>query len=96
MKGRFHVKDTFEIPSRQIFVMAGSVVEGEISAGMFVHIPLNSLAAITFRIHCIEAARRQGGEDVCLCFESQGKAGELLCGLNIENETFEVTTEGSD
>jgi hypothetical protein len=96
MKGRFHVKDTFEVPSGQIFVMAGSVVEGEISAGMFVHIPLNSLAAMTLRIHCIEAARRQDGDDVCLCFESQGKAGEFLRGLNIRNETFDVTTEGSD
>jgi hypothetical protein len=96
MNGRFHVKDTFEVPSRQIFVMAGSVIEGGISAGMFVHFPLNSIDVMTVRIHCIEVARRQGGDDVCLCFEAQGKAGELLRGLNIGNETFDVTTEGSD
>jgi hypothetical protein len=30
---KFYVKDTFEIPDRRLFVMAGSVVEGEVRAG---------------------------------------------------------------
>jgi hypothetical protein len=93
---RFHVRDTFEIPDQKLFVMAGSVVEGEIRTGMLVHIPFNSSFATTARIHSIEFARRQGGEDVCLCIESEPELAEFLRDLNIGDETFEVTADGSD
>lgn len=63
---RFHVRDTFEIPDRQLFVMAGSVVEGEMRAGMFVRAPFNPSLDMTAWIHSIEFARRHGGEYVCL------------------------------
>jgi hypothetical protein len=87
---KFHVRDTFEIPDRKLFVMAGSIVEGKISAGMFVHVPCNLSLHLTTRIHCIEFARRKDGEDVCLCIESQPEAAEILRGLNLGDETFEV------
>ncbi len=93
---RFHVRDTFEIPGRQLFVMAGSVVEGEIRAGMFVRVPLNSSLGMSVRIHCIEFSRRHGGEDVCLCIESETELAEVLRGLDFGGETFEITTDGAD
>ena len=93
---KFHVRDTFEIPDRQLFVLAGSIVEGEIRAGMFVRVSFNSSLDMTVRINCIEFARRQGGEDVCLCIESEPELAEMLRGLDIGDETFEVTTDGSD
>ena len=76
--------------------MAGSIVEGEIRAGMFVHIPLNSSLASTARIHSIEFARRQDREDVCLCIESEPELAEFLRDLNIGDETFEISADGSD
>jgi len=93
---RFHVKDTFEIPDRKLFVMAGSIVEGEIQTGMFVRVPFNSSLVMTARIHSIEFAHRQGGEDVCLCIESEPELAEILRGLDIGDETFEITKDGSD
>lgn len=93
---KFHVKDSFEIPDWKLFVMAGSIVEGEIRTGMFVHIPFNSSLATTDRIHSIEFARRQGGEDVCLCIESEPELAEFLHDLNIGGEIFEVIEDGSD
>jgi hypothetical protein len=94
---RFHVRDTFEIPDRKLFVMAGEIVEGEIRAGMFVRVPFNSALEMTARIHSIEFARRLGGsEDVCLCIESEPDALDLWRGLKIGDETFEITTDGSD
>ena len=44
---------------------------------MFVHIPFNSSFATTARIHSIEFARRQGGEDVCLCIKAEPELAEL-------------------
>lgn len=77
--------------------MAGSIVEGEIRNGMFVHIPFNSSLVMTARIHSIEFVRRQGGgEDVCLCIKSELELAEVLRGLSIGDEIFEVSTEGSD
>ena len=88
---KFHVKDTFELPDRKLFVMAGSIVEGEIHAGMFVHIAFNSSSATTARIYSIEFARRRGGEDVCLCIEADPELAEVMRDLNISDETCEVT-----
>jgi hypothetical protein len=93
---KFHVKDTFELPDRKLFVMAGSIVEGEIQKGMFIRVPCNTLLDMTARIHSIEFARRQGGsEDVCLCIESEPELLAILRGLNIGDETFDITKDGS-
>ena len=94
---RFHVKDTFVIEG-MYFVLAGSVVEGEIRPGMFVRIRFNSSMAMTARIDCIELARRLGGhEDTCLCIRYTNQEElEIWRGLDIGGETFEVTTDDSD
>jgi hypothetical protein len=94
---KFYVRDTFEIPDRRLFVMAGSIVEGEIRAGMFLRVGFDSALDMTARIHSIEFARRLGGEDdVCLCFEAEPELLEIWRGLKIGDETFEVTQDGSD
>tara|TARA_R110002096_G_scaffold168538_14_gene339417 strand:+ start:3177 stop:3470 length:294 start_codon:yes stop_codon:yes gene_type:complete len=95
---KFHVKDTFTIEGRPHFVLAGSIVEGEIRPGMFVRVPFNSSTAMTARIDCIEFARRLGGhEDTCLCIRcTEPEELEIWRGLDIGDETFEVTTDGSD
>jgi len=53
---------------------------------------------MTARIDCIEFARRLGGhEDICLCIRyTEPKELELWRGLDIGDEIFEVTTDGSD
>lgn len=93
---KFHVRDTFEIPDRKLFVMAGSIVEGEIRRGMFVRVPLNSETGIRLLIDSIEFARRQDGEDVCLCFGYGPNFTEILRGMSFRDETFEVAAEGGD
>ena len=92
---KFHVRDTFEITDRNLFVMAGSIVEGEVRTEMFVRIPLFSSHGVQLRIHCIEFARRQDGEDVCLCIERGPNFAEILRGLNVTGQTLEVTADPS-
>jgi hypothetical protein len=94
---RFHVKDTFEVTTdRKLFVMAGTLVEGEIRPGMFARVPSNALLDMTARIHSIEFARRHSDEDVCLCFEFEPHALELWRGLNIRDETLEITENAAE
>jgi hypothetical protein len=95
---RFHVKDTFAVENRSYFVLAGTVVEGEIRAGMFVHVAFNSSMAMTALIDCIEFVRRQGGtEDTCLCIRyDEPEELTLWRGLDIGDEIFEVITDDSD
>jgi hypothetical protein len=90
---RFRVRDTFEIPDRKLFVLAGSIVEGEIRPGMFVRVPMNSATGIRFLIDSIGFARRLGSEAVCLCICSGPNFAEILRGLSIVGETFEVAAE---
>ncbi len=90
---KFHVKSTFELPDAQLFVMAGSIVEGEVRAGMVAHVPFNSAVSMTDRIHSIEFARRSGGEDVCLCFKCEKGALELWRAMNIGDEILEISED---
>ena len=89
---RFYVRDCFEIPARSIFVLAGSIAEGEVRPGMFVHVPLNAQSSIVVPIQSIESARRDMGEDLCLCISAQSDEFELLQALRIADETLEVST----
>lgn len=94
---KFHVKDTFAMESRSHFVLAGSIVEGQIRPGMLVWIPLNSAIVTTARINCMEYVRRSGGhEDTCLCISYTGTEDlEFWRGLNIGDETLEVMPDAS-
>jgi len=87
---KFFVKRTFEIPDRRIFVLAGEITEGEIARGMFVNIPLNSELKVRYRIECIEFARSEKTEDVCLCLPTEEGEAEIFRALNIGDETLEV------
>jgi hypothetical protein len=93
---RFQIRETFELPDRKVFVLAGSIIEGEIRTGMFIRVPLNSEICIRLLIDSIEFARRTGGEDVCLCISSGPNFPEVLRGLDVCGETFDVEAEGSD
>jgi hypothetical protein len=52
---------------------------------------------MTARIHSIEFVRRRDREaNVCLCFQAEREMLEIWRGLDIGDETFEVTPDGSD
>jgi hypothetical protein len=89
---KFRVNDTFTLERRRLFVLAGSIVEGQIQAGMMVNVLLNSSLSISGQIHSIEFARRADGrEDVCLCIACEGSDElDVWNGLNIQNETLDV------
>ncbi len=88
---KFHVRDTFELPEKRLFVLAGSVVEGEIAAGMFVRVPLNPRFGVTERIHSVERIIRDGGADVALCVEANQDLVEFWRGLNVDGDILDVT-----
>src|SRR2546429_9337963 len=87
---KFYIRAAFEIPTRQLFVLAGSVTEGEVKPGMLVHVPINSQMVAVTRIDSIEFAQREGGEDVCLCLR-EGPETKVLRGIDVTDELCEVT-----
>ena len=95
---KLRVNDTFALESRRLFVLAGSIVEGQIRAGMIVNVPLNSSLVVSGQIHSVEFARRAGGEeDVCLCisYEDSDELG-VWNALNVRNETLDVVPSSSN
>ena len=95
---KFRVNDTFALESRRLFVLAGSIVEGQIRAGMIVNVPLNSSLLISGQIHSVEFARRTDErEDVCLCIAYEG-SDELGVwnALNVQNEMLDVVAFNSN
>jgi hypothetical protein len=88
----FFVFDTWVLASRKLFILSGEIREGEIKIGMQVHIRPNSNVAMTAPIHAVEFARREGGEDICLCILYKNeKELSFLQGLNIGNEVVKIT-----
>jgi uncharacterized protein (DUF1015 family) len=95
---KFRVNDTFALESRRLFVLAGSIVEGQIRAGMIVNVPLNSSLLISGQIHSVEFVRRTDErEDVCLCIAYEG-SDELGVwnALNVQNEMLDVVAFNSN
>jgi hypothetical protein len=94
---KFRVTESFALESRSLFVLAGSIVEGDIEPGMLVGIPFNPAVSMTAPIDAIEVALRPGGaEDVCLCFRyADDEELSFWQALNIGEETLEVKPAAS-
>ena len=92
---KFYVKEPFELTGRPGFFIAGSLVEGNIGVGMFIHAPLNAVVDIKARIDALEFLRRLGGsEDIGLCLKLEQDELEIWGALNIRGETIEISEEG--
>ena len=94
---KFHVNNTFVLELKSWFVLAGSIVEGTITPGMVVDIPLNSGVSMLAPIDAVEFAFRPGrSEDTCLCIR-YADVEELLLwqGLNIGKEILDVKEEAT-
>ena len=95
---KFRVNDTFALESRQLFVLAGSIVEGQIRAGMIVNVSFNSSLVISEQIHSVEFCRgTDGREDVCLCITYED-SDELRVwnALNVQDEVLDVVPFNSN
>jgi hypothetical protein len=89
---RFHAQDTFTIPSRDVFVIAGDVVEGQVSKGMTVHIPLNGGLSMTATITALEHISTDGPAEVGLVITANAEDRAFLTAQNIRNEDLNVTS----
>jgi uncharacterized protein (DUF1015 family) len=88
---KFRVNNTFVLESRRLFVLAGSIAEGEIRTGMIVNVPLNSSLPIAGQIQSIEFMRTEGREDVCICIAYESSVElKMWKALNIQNEILDV------
>lgn len=89
---KFRVSSTFALRSRQLFVLAGEIVDGELRAGMVAEIRCNPSFAIDAPIHGVEfldgpGDRSEVGLTVCYADEEELATWEAL---NIANETLVV------
>lgn len=90
---RFHVQDTFAIQDKSTFVLAGFIIEGEVTAGMTVSIPFNANVKMTAQIDRIEFVHRPDGNVVCLCLDcSVPDEVTLWEALNIKNRMIDITS----
>jgi hypothetical protein len=88
---RFHVRDAFAIQDKSTFVMAGFVIEGEITAGMLVRLPFKESMMMTAEIDHIQYVRRPDGDVVCLCIRCASPAETILWeALKIKDHTMEI------
>jgi hypothetical protein len=92
----FEVRESFALESRNWFVLAGQILEGEIRAGMVVLVPMTSLPSLSWPIRAIEfLLRSDGREDVCLCLRYDDER-ELsrLSGWQLRGEVLWIVEPG--
>lgn len=90
---KFYIREVFEIPNKQVFVLAGSTTEGEIRPGMLVQIPLNSQMGIIIPIQSIETERRGDRDELCLHLSLRSDEIETLRALDMTDELCEVLAD---
>ena len=89
---RFHIKDSFQITGRKLFYLRGTILDGEIRAGMEIQFRLNSQTAMTAAIHSIELARALDGSVVCLGIECADQTElDFWIGMNLKDETVDIS-----
>lgn len=92
MPSRFHVKHTFPIEGRHLFVLVGTPVEGTLEAGMQVSVPVSTALFVSIPIHGVEMVRRGGAESVALTYRySRPEELETLRNLALGGTILEVT-----
>ncbi len=88
---RFHVRDAFAINDQTVFVLAGFVIEGEISSGMLVRIPFHATTMMTAEIDHVQYLRRPDGDVVCLCMRcTEPQETTLWDALKLKDHTIEI------
>lgn len=88
---RFHVKDTFALNDKTAFVLAGFMIEGEITAGMFLSLPFRASIKMTAEIDRMEFVHRPDGDIVCLYIKCLTPDEAVLWeALGIKDRTVEI------
>ena len=90
MSARFRALGTFELKSRNLFVIFGDVREGVVRAGMVVNIRLNSELSIAEPIHSVEYLGGAAESHVALTLRLDQEERELMQMLNIGDEELRV------
>ncbi|MHC4879300.1 MAG: hypothetical protein ACYTGL_22830 [Planctomycetota bacterium] len=99
MEARVQVHSTFTVPKPvPLFVVAVEVVDGEISAGMFLRVPLNPMLDFTVRIADVGPINNSWGLSlvglVLRCDDESSR--QLVDVMNIGDELLAVTHDGED
>lgn len=94
---KFFSIGSFFVRSRNLFVLVGDVIEGELSAGSFVSIPLTPGLAVTAKIQGVEVIEigYKGAQHLGLVIEYEEDPAELevLSALVVGGETLELVPD---
>jgi hypothetical protein len=92
MPARFHVKHTFAIENRHLFVLVGRPVEGTLAAGMHASVPVSAALFVSIPIDGVEMVRRGGAESVALTYRySRPEELATLRDLALGETILEIT-----
>ena len=99
MVARVQVHATFTVPEPvPLFIVAVEILEGEISPGMFLRVPLNPMLDITSRIASVAKVTNSWGISLVgltLRCEDEG-IRQITEALNIGDEVLAATPDGID
>ena len=93
----FHVKKTSPGEDQTSLVFKGKIVEGPISKGMTIEIPVTQEAVIKMKINDVVQFEKQKDEEkkvgLVIAFNDYPEDMEVILELNIANESLNITNE---
>ena len=93
----FHVKKTSVGDDQTSLVFKGKIVEGPISKGMTLEIPVTQEAVIKMEIFNVVQFEKQKDEEkkvgLVIAFNDYPEDMEVILELNIANESLNITNE---
>ncbi len=99
MNARVQVHGTFTVSVPvPIFVVSVEILEGNVRAGMFLRVPLNSMIDLTARIASIGPINNSWGlplVGLAIRCEDEG-VREIIDAMNIGDEILAITQDGED
>jgi hypothetical protein len=91
MPARFHIRRSFGLPSSDLYVFQGQILEGEIRPGMLLGLSWSTQVTMTEPIVGVEDIRAEEGGHTSLTVHADADARWLWDGLNVQDEIVTVT-----
>lgn len=92
---QFRIAKAYAQKERGLFVLEGSVVDGEILSGMVVHLPFNRAVSMTAPVHSVEHNQHRDREEITLCIKCDEDQLQLWEGLNVGDETIHISEDAT-
>ena len=90
----FQVATPYALKQRNLFVLPGEVIEGDLRPGMYLSVPFNSSVELIAPVHAVEYTDESPGQTVAIFVKCDSADDlDLWQSIGLENEDLVITAD---